>query len=108
MGKKEFQNFVHTLQNPKKIFTKEDLYETVWAAPYLSGDNTLNAQLSNLLKETSPSGCEYGVYRNDLGLRCDLKEMTDGWTAYCIDWTSLGVTTYLVRYYFAVKSLKAD
>ena len=39
------------LQNPKKIFTKEDLYETVWEAPYLSGDNTLNAQLSNLRKK---------------------------------------------------------
>ena len=30
---------------------KKDLYETVWEAPYLSGDNTLNAQLSNLRKK---------------------------------------------------------
>lgn len=51
LGKKEFQIFHTLLQNPKKIFTKEDLYETVWEAPYLSGDNTLNAQLSNLRKE---------------------------------------------------------
>ena len=48
---KEFQIFHTLLQNPKKIFTKEDLYETVWEAPYLSGDNTLNAQLSNLRKK---------------------------------------------------------
>ena len=51
LGKKEFQIFYTLLQNPKKIFTKEDLYETVWGAPYLSGDNTLNAQLSNLRKK---------------------------------------------------------
>ena len=49
--KKEFQILYTLLQNPKKIFTKEDLYETVWEAPYLSGDNTLNAQLSNLRKK---------------------------------------------------------
>ena len=51
LGKKEFQILQTLLQNPKKIFTKEDLYETVWEAPYLSGDNTLNAQLSNLRKK---------------------------------------------------------
>ena len=51
LGKKEFQIFHTLLENPKKIFTKEDLYETVWEAPYLSGDNTLNAQLSNLRKK---------------------------------------------------------
>ena len=51
LGKKEFQILYTLLQNPKKIFTKEDLYETVWDAPYLSGDNTLNAQLSNLRKK---------------------------------------------------------
>ncbi len=51
LGKKEFQILYTLLQNPKKIFTKEDLYETVWEAPYLSGDNNLNAQLSNLRKK---------------------------------------------------------
>lgn len=39
------------LQYPKKIFTKEDLYESVWKEPYLPGDNTLNAQLSNLRRK---------------------------------------------------------
>ena len=51
LGKKEFQIFHTLLENPKKIFTKEDLYETVWGAPYLSGHNTLNAQLINLRKK---------------------------------------------------------
>ncbi|EHJ52525.1 response regulator transcription factor [Streptococcus macacae] len=51
LGKKEFQIFHALLQHPKKIFTKEDLYESVWKEPYLPGDNTLNAQLSNLRRK---------------------------------------------------------
>lgn len=51
LGKKEFQILHALLQYPKKIFTKEDLYESVWKEPYLPGDNTLNAQLSNLRRK---------------------------------------------------------
>lgn len=48
LGKKEFQIFETLLAHPKKIFTKE---EAVWEEVYLPGDNTLNAQLSNLRKK---------------------------------------------------------
>lgn len=41
------------LGHPKKIFTKEELYELVWEDPYLPGDNTLNTHLSNLRKKLS-------------------------------------------------------
>ncbi|KXT78123.1 response regulator transcription factor [Streptococcus sp. DD13] len=51
LGKKEFQIFETLLAHPKKIFTKEELYEAVWEEAYLPGDNTLNAQLSNLRKK---------------------------------------------------------
>ena len=51
LGKKEFQIFETLLVHPKKIFTKEELYEAVWEEVYLPGDNTLNAQLSNLRKK---------------------------------------------------------
>lgn len=51
LGKKEYQIFQTLLQHPKKIFTKEELYELVWEDAYLPGDNTLNAQLSNLRKK---------------------------------------------------------
>ena len=71
LGKKEFQIFHTLLQNPKKIFTKEDLYETVWEAPYLSCDNTLNAQLSNLRKKLAQvdAGTEYIETIWGLGVR---------------------------------------
>ena len=51
VSKKEFQIFETLLAHPKKIFTKEELYEAVWEEVYLPGDNTLNAQLSNLRKK---------------------------------------------------------
>ena len=51
LGKKEFQIFETLLAHPKKIFNKEELYAAVWEEDYLPGDNTLNAQLSNLRKK---------------------------------------------------------
>lgn len=44
LGKKEFQILHALLQYPKKIFTKEDLYESVWKEPYLPGLERLKRQ----------------------------------------------------------------
>lgn len=73
LGKKEFQIFHTLLQNPKKIFTKEDLYETVWEAPYLSCDNTLNAQLSNLRKKLAQVDADTEYIETIWGLGVRLK-----------------------------------
>lgn len=51
LGKKEYQIFQQLLRHPKKIFTKEELYEQVWGMAYIPGDNTLNTHLSNLRKK---------------------------------------------------------
>ena len=51
LGQKKFQIFWDLAVTSKKIFTKEELYEAVWEEVYLPGDNTLNAQLSNLRKK---------------------------------------------------------
>ena len=51
LSKKEFQIFQLLLRYPKKIFTKEALFESVWVEAYLPGDNTLNTHLSNLRKK---------------------------------------------------------
>ena len=51
LAKKECQILQMLLQHPKKIFTKEELYELVWEDSYLPGDNTLNTHLSNLRKK---------------------------------------------------------
>lgn len=51
LGKKEFEILTCLLEHPRQIFTKEQLYEKIWKEHYLPGDNTLNAQLSNLRKK---------------------------------------------------------
>ena len=51
LGKKEYQILQTLLCHPKKIYTKEELFELVWEEPYLPGDNTLNTHLSNLRKK---------------------------------------------------------
>ena len=51
LAKKECLILQTLLKHPKKIFTKEELYEFVWEESYLPGDNTLNTHLSNLRKK---------------------------------------------------------
>ncbi|MCT1901737.1 response regulator transcription factor [Oceanobacillus sojae] len=51
LGKKEFEILTYLLAHPNQIFTKEQLYEAIWKESYLPGDNSLNAQLSNLRKK---------------------------------------------------------
>ena len=53
LAKKECLILQILLGHPKKIFTKEELYELVWEDTYLPGDNTLNTHLSNLRKKLS-------------------------------------------------------
>ena len=51
LAKKECLILQTLLKHPKKIFTKEELYELVWEESYLPEDNTLNTHLSNLRKK---------------------------------------------------------
>ena len=51
LAKKECLILQTLLRHPKKIFTKEELFELVWEDTYLPGDNTLNTHLSNLRKK---------------------------------------------------------
>ncbi|WP_066194420.1 MULTISPECIES: response regulator transcription factor [Gracilibacillus] len=51
LGKKEFEILTYLLDHPNQIYTKEQLYETIWQESYLPGDNSLNAQLSNLRRK---------------------------------------------------------
>ena len=55
LAKKECLILQTLLKHPKKIFTKEELYELVWEESYLPGDNTLNTHLSNLRKKFKPA-----------------------------------------------------
>lgn len=45
---REFAIFELLLTHPKKVFTKANLFESVWGSEYLGDDNTVNVHMSNL------------------------------------------------------------
>lgn len=54
---KEYAILELLLENPGKVFTKANLYETVWAEDYLGDDNSVKTHISNLrskLKKANP------------------------------------------------------
>ncbi len=51
LKKKEFEILLLLISNPKKIFTKESLYEEIWNEVYYGDENTINVHISNLRKK---------------------------------------------------------
>ena len=39
------------MENPQKLFTKANLYESIWNAPYDYDENTINTHISNLRRK---------------------------------------------------------
>lgn len=56
---KEYAILELLLSNPRKLFSKANLFESVWQESYYSGDSTLKVHMSNLrnkLREYDPEG----------------------------------------------------
>lgn len=45
---REFEILALLLSHPKKVYTREQLYENVWGGEYVGDDNTVNVHISNL------------------------------------------------------------
>ena len=45
---REFEILALLLSHPKKVYTREQLYETVWGGEYMGDDNPVNVHISNL------------------------------------------------------------
>lgn len=45
---REYEILALLLSAPKKVFTKANLYESVWGEPFYGDDNTINVHMSNL------------------------------------------------------------
>ena len=55
---REFEILALLMEYPKKVFTREQLYEQVWGGAYMGDDNTVNVHISNLrakLAKASPT-----------------------------------------------------
>ncbi|KXT85747.1 hypothetical protein STRDD11_00239 [Streptococcus sp. DD11] len=74
LSKKEYHILQLLLRHPKKIYTKEELFEQVWEESYLPGDNTLNTHLSNLRKKLAQLDPETDYIETIWGLGVRLKE----------------------------------
>jgi DNA-binding response OmpR family regulator len=48
LARKEFDLLAHLMAQPHRVFSKEELYNTVWHEDYLGAENTLNVHLSHL------------------------------------------------------------
>jgi DNA-binding response OmpR family regulator len=48
LSKREFEILALLMQNPKKVFTKNNLYESVWNDEFLGDDNTINVHISKI------------------------------------------------------------
>ena len=45
---KEFEILKLLLQNPKKVYTKEQIYSFIWKDAYLGDENAVNVHISRL------------------------------------------------------------
>jgi len=45
---REFAILALLMANPRKVFTREQLYQSVWGETYMGDDNTVNVHISNL------------------------------------------------------------
>ena len=48
LSKREFEILALLMRNPKKVFTKNNLYESVWQDEFLGDDNTINVHISKI------------------------------------------------------------
>ena len=48
LSKREFEIFALLVGNPKKVFTKNNIYESVWRDEFLGDDNTVNVHISKI------------------------------------------------------------
>lgn len=61
LNAKEYKLLLHFLENPEKVFTKQQLYAAAWDHEYYSDDNTIMVHISHLRNkvEQDPQNPEY-------------------------------------------------
>ena len=56
---REFEILALLMENPKKVFTREQIYTRVWGEDYFGFDNTVNVHISNLRSKLGHPAGEY-------------------------------------------------
>lgn len=48
LSKKEYEILLLLISHPQKVFTKDNIYQSVWGEEFLGDDNTINVHMSKL------------------------------------------------------------
>ena len=56
---REYAILLLFLENPKKVFSRANIYESVWNEPYFDGDKTINMHISNLRNKLNSDETNY-------------------------------------------------
>lgn len=65
---REFDILALLMSHPDRVFTKANLYETIWSSEFLGDDNTLNVHISNLRSKIAAAGGSAGCIATVWGI----------------------------------------
>lgn len=74
LKRKEFEILSLLVNHPKKVYTKEMLYQEVWGEPYYGDENTINVHVSNLRKKLKQLDCDNQYIATVWGIGIKLAE----------------------------------
>jgi DNA-binding response OmpR family regulator len=73
LSKKEFEILHLMASHPNKVFSKSNLYESVWGGDYLGDDNTVSVHISNLRTKMATIKPEHEYIQTVWGLGYKMK-----------------------------------
>lgn len=71
---KEFAIMELLMTNPKKVFTRDNLFERIWNEEFLGDDNTINVHISNLRSKISAIDSDNEYIKTVWGIGFKLSE----------------------------------
>ena len=74
LSKREFEILRLMMSHPNKVFTKNNLYESVWGGEFLGDDNTVNVHISKLRAKLNAISPDTEVIQTVWGIGFKMKE----------------------------------
>lgn len=71
---REFDILELLINNPKKVFSKSNLFESIWKSEYLCDDNTITVHVSNLRNKISKFETKYNYIQTVWGIGYKLEK----------------------------------
>ena len=56
---REYAILLLFLENPKKVFSRANIYESIWNEPFFNSDKTINMHISNLRNKLNQADTNY-------------------------------------------------